>query len=97
VTGLTVADLSQNGFNLEWTHVRMPNPLFAGETVYAQSEVVAVRESQSRPQYGIITVRTYGYKPDGTVVIEFERNIMVYKRAHAPQGALVPAPNVPGQ
>jgi acyl dehydratase len=97
VTGLTVADLSQNGFNLEWTHVRMPNPLFAGETVYAQSEVVAVRESRSRPQYGIITVRTYGYKPDGTVVIEFERTIMVYKRAHAPQGELVPAPNIPGQ
>ena len=46
VTGLTVADLSQTGFNLEWTHVRMPNPLFAGETVYAQSEVLAVRESR---------------------------------------------------
>ena len=50
VTGLSVADLSQNGFNLEWTQVRMPNPLFAGETVYAQSEILAVRESRSRPQ-----------------------------------------------
>ncbi len=56
-----------------------------------------MRESRSRPQYGIITVHTYGYKQDGTVVIEFERNIMVYKRAHAPQGELVPAPNIPGQ
>jgi acyl dehydratase len=97
VTGLTVADLSQNGFNLEWTHVRMPNPLFTGETVYAQSEVLAVRESRSRPQYGIITVHTYGYKQDGTVVIEFERTIMVYKRAHAPQGELIPTPHLPVQ
>ena len=97
VTGLTVADLSQNGFNLEWTHVRMPNPLFAGETVYAQSEVLAVRESRSRPQYGIITVQTYGYKQDGTDVIKIERTNKVNKRAHAPQRARKPTPNLPVQ
>lgn len=94
VTGLTVADLSQNGFNLQWDKVKMPNPLFAGDTVYAQTEVLGLRESKSRPEYGIVHVKTYGYKQDGTVVIEFERFIMVYKRAQAPQGDLVPAPNL---
>lgn len=94
VTGLTVADLSQNGMNLQWDRVKMPNPLYAGETVYAQTEVLAVRESQSKPQFGIVHARTVGYKQDGTVVIEFERHIMVYKREHAPQADLVPAPRL---
>lgn len=94
VTGLTVNDLSQNGINLGWDKVRMPNPLFVGDTVYARSEVLALRESRSRPQFGIVQVRTYGYKQDGTVVLEFERTIMVYKRAHAPQADLVPEPEI---
>jgi itaconyl-CoA hydratase len=85
VTGLSVADVSENAVaNLGWHEVRMPAPLFEGDTVYARSEVVEARESKSRPHAGIVRVRTTGYKPDGTVVMELERSVMVYRRGHAP-------------
>jgi itaconyl-CoA hydratase len=91
VTGLSVADVSQYAVNLGWDEVRMPAPLFEGDTVYAQTEVLSKRESQSRPHQGLVTIRTIGYKQDGIVVIEFKRTILVYKRAHVPQRPL-PAP-----
>ncbi len=91
VTGLSVADVSQYAVNLGWDEVRMPAPLFEGDTVYAQTEVLSKRESQSRPHQGLVTIRTIGYKQDGTVIIEFKRTILVYKRAHGPQRPL-PAP-----
>jgi acyl dehydratase len=91
VTGLSVADVSQYAVNLGWDEVRMPAPLFEGDTVYAQTEVLSKRESQSRPHQGLVTIRTIGYKQDGTVIIEFKRTILVYKRAHVPQRPL-PAP-----
>lgn len=84
VTGLTVADVSRNAVNLGWDEVRMPAPLYEGDTVYAQSEVLARRESQSRPNMGIVEIRTTGYKQDGTVVMTFRRTILVYKRGHVP-------------
>lgn len=84
VTGLSVADMSQNAVNLGWDEVRMPNPLFEGDTVYAQSEVLEMRESRSRPHQGLVTFKTTGFKQDGTVVLEFKRTILVYKRAHLP-------------
>jgi itaconyl-CoA hydratase len=88
VTGLSVADVSQYAVNLGWDEVRMPAPLFEGDTVYAQTEVLSKRESQSRPHQGLVTIRTIGYKQDGTVIIEFKRTILVYKRAHVPQRPL---------
>jgi itaconyl-CoA hydratase len=88
VTGLSVADVSQYAVNLGWDEVRMPAPLFEGDTVYAQTEVLSKRESQSRPHQGLVTIRTMGYKQDGTVIIEFKRTILVYKRAHVPQRPL---------
>jgi itaconyl-CoA hydratase len=93
VTGLSVADVSQYAVNLGWDEVRMPAPLFEGDTVYAQTEVLSKRESQSRPHQGLVTIRTIGYKQDGTVIIEFKRTILVYKRAHVPQRPL-PAPRM---
>ena len=90
VTGLTVTDVSQNGVALGWDTVRLPNPLFAGDTVWAETEVLSVRESRSDPTRGIVKVRTRGVKQDGTVVIEFERSIMVWKRAHAPAANVFP-------
>ncbi|MEK9659195.1 MAG: MaoC family dehydratase [Chloroflexota bacterium] len=92
VTGLGVRDLTMNGFALGWDKIRLPNPVFAGDTLYSQSEVLAVRESASDPKRGIITVRTLGIKQDGTVVVEFERSAMVWKRAHAPGNATFPEP-----
>jgi len=85
VTGQSVTDVSQNVFaNLGWDEIRLPNPLFEGDTVYSRSEVLEKRESKSRPDVGIVTVRTTGYKQDGKVVIEFRRTIMVYKRGRGP-------------
>jgi itaconyl-CoA hydratase len=90
VTGLSVEDVSRYGVNLGWEEVRMPAPLFEGDTVYAQTEVLSLRESKSRPTMGIVGVKTTGFKQDGTVVIEFRRSILVYKRRFLPQ---IPVPN----
>jgi acyl dehydratase len=86
VTGQSVTDISQNVFaNLGWDDVRLPQPVFEGDTIYSQSEVLAARESATRPDVGIVTVRTTGYNQDGVVVITFQRTIMIYKRGHAPE------------
>ena len=85
VTGQSVMDISQNVLaNLGWDEVRLPHPVFEGDTIYSQSEVLAKRESRSRPNVGIVTVQTTGYNQEGQVVITFKRTIMVYKRGCAP-------------
>lgn len=85
VTGQSVADISQNAMaNLGWDEVRLPNPLFAGDTVYSRSEVLEKRESKSRSNVGIVRFKTIGFKQDGTIVIEFKRSAMIYKRGHVP-------------
>lgn len=86
VTGQSVTDVSQNVFaNLGWDEVRLPNPVFEGDTIYSQSEVLEKRESRSRPNVGIVTVRTMGYNERGEIVISFKRTIMVYKRGQGPE------------
>ena len=93
VTGQSVTDISQNVLaNLGWDEVRLPHPVFEGDTIYSQSEVLATRESQSRPNVGIVTVKTTGYNQEGQVVITFKRTIMVYKRGCAPH---IPRPAAP--
>jgi acyl dehydratase len=85
VTGQSVTDLSQNAVaNLSWTDIQMPHPVFEGDTLYARSEVLDARESKSRPDVGLVRVKTTGVNQDGTVVLEFQRTFMVYKRAFAP-------------
>ena len=84
VAGLTVKDVSQNGFALGWDKIVLPNPLFAGDTVYAETHVDSVRQSASDPRRGIVTVTTRGIQQEGKVIIEFTRSVMVWKRAHAP-------------
>jgi itaconyl-CoA hydratase len=84
VTGLSVGDLSRNAINLGWDAVRLPHPVYEGDTIYAQSEVLAVRESKSRPHMGIVQVKTTGYTQDGVAVIEFTRTIMIPKAGHTP-------------
>jgi itaconyl-CoA hydratase len=86
VTGQSVTDVSQNVFaNLGWDEVRLPAPVFEGDTIYSRSEVLERRESRSRPDVGIVRVKTTGFNQDGTVVISFERTIMVYKKDYAPK------------
>lgn len=93
VTGQSVADLSQNAMaNLGWDEVRLPNPVFEGDTIYSRSEVLETRESKSRPAVGIVRVKTLGFNQDGTVVIEFKRTIMVYRRGHVPETARTQPP-----
>jgi acyl dehydratase len=80
VTGMSVSDVSQKAIaNLGWNNVRLTAPVFVGDTIYAESEVLAKRLSKSRPDQGIVTVRTRGLKADGTVFMEFERNVLVPK------------------
>lgn len=98
VTGQSVTDISQNVFaNLGWDEVRLPNPVFEGDTIYSQSEVLLKRESRSRSNVGIVTVRTIGYNQEGTIVITFSRTIMVYKRGRAPNIPRLSPKDIPGE
>lgn len=84
VTGMSVSDVSQKTIaNLGWSDVKLTGPVFVGDTIYAESEVLSIRESQSRPTQGIVTIRSRGLKQDGTQVISFERSMLIPKRGHA--------------
>lgn len=88
VTGQSVTDVSQNVFaNLGWDEVRLPNPVFEGDTLYSRSEVLETRESRSRPDVGVVTVRTEGHNQNGVLVISFRRTLLVYRRGKKPQVA----------
>jgi len=83
LVGMSVTDVSyQTIANLGWNDIRLTAPVFAGDTIYAESEVVTKRESESRPTQGIVTVKTTGKKADGTVIMTFERTILVPKIGH---------------
>src|SRR5712671_5254300 len=83
VAGMSVADVSQQAItNLGWTDIKLTAPVFVGDTIYAESEVLATRESASRPGQGLVTVRTIGKKGDGTRFMSFERTALIAKRGH---------------
>jgi len=83
VVGMSVADVSQKAIaNLAWTDIRMPAPVFNGDTLYAESTVLEKRESKSRPTQGIVSVTTRAWKQDGTTVMTFNRTVLVPKRGH---------------
>ncbi|MCG6872474.1 MAG: MaoC family dehydratase [Gammaproteobacteria bacterium] len=87
VTGQSVADTSGQVFaNLGWDEVRLPRPVFEGDTIHSRTEVIETRASASRPQLGIVTVRTTGFNQREEPVISFVRTLMVYKRGHGPSG-----------
>jgi itaconyl-CoA hydratase len=86
VSGLSVSDISENAVaNLGWDEVRLPNPVFVGDTLYAETTVLNKRRSESRPYAGIVNIETRGFKPDGTTVIEFKRTVMIYTREGSPR------------
>lgn len=86
VVGMTVADVSGKAIaNLGWNDIRLVAPVFPGDTVYAESEVLEVRPSKSRPTQGIVTVRTTGRKADGTVFMSFVRSVLIPCRGHGVQ------------
>ncbi len=85
VTGQSVIDLTVNAVaNLGWDEVRLPHPVFEGDTIYARSEVLETRESKSRPHAGIVRVKTTGVNQDAVTVIEFTRTFLVWKKGHVP-------------
>ena len=91
VTGQSVTDVSQNVMaNLGWDEVRLPHPVFEGDTVYSRSEVLETRPSRSRPDVGVVTVRTTGFNQDGDVGIAFRRTLLVYQRGHGPKPPALP-------
>ena len=97
VTGQSVSDVSYNVMaNLGWDEVRLPHPLFEGDTVYSSSQVLSVRASQSRPEVGIVTVRTTGTNQAGVAVITFSRTVMVYRRGFGPKAGPQAAQDDPG-
>ena len=84
--GLSVIDVSQHAYaNLGWDEIRLPNPLFVGDTLYAQSEVLEKRLSKSKKNVGIIRVRTTGLNQDRKKVIEWKRTVMVYRKGKGPK------------
>ena len=84
ITGMTVSDTSQKAIaNLGWSDIKMPAPVFVGDTLYAESEVLDKRLSKSRPTQGIVNIRTVGKKQDGTVVMSYDRAMLIPKRGHA--------------
>ena len=92
VTGMSVTDISHNAMaNLGWDEVRLPHPVFEGDTIYARSEVLELRESKSRPNVGIVRIRSTGVNQDGVTVIEFKRTVMVYRRGRVPMRHANPA------
>lgn len=85
MVGMSVSDVSQKAVaNLGWDAIRLTHPLFPGDTLYADSEVRDKRESQSRPEQGIVTVHTRGLNQHGDVCCTFNRSMLVWKRGFGP-------------
>jgi itaconyl-CoA hydratase len=80
VLGLSVNDTSKNGIMLGIKDWKATNPVFAGDTITSESDVIATRESKSHPTMGVVTVRSRGFKQGKIPVIEFERTFMVRRR-----------------
>ena len=92
VAGMSVSDVSQKAIaNLGWTDLTMPAPVVNGETLYAESEVKAKRESKSRPTQGMVTVETRAHKADGTLVMSYQRVVLVPKRGHGVEDRMAAA------
>jgi len=81
MVGMSVSDTSQKAVaNLGWDKIRLTHPLFPGDTLYAESEVLNKKESASRPEQGIVTIKTIGKNQDDKVVCTFERTMLIWKR-----------------
>jgi len=90
VTGMGVTDVSENGVALGWDEVKLPHPLFAGDTLYSESQVLEKRESRSNTKRGVVKVRTRGIQQEGKVVIDYVRSVLVWKKADAPTRDIFP-------
>jgi acyl dehydratase len=83
MVGMSVTDVSQKAIaNLGWTDIKLTHPVYPGDTLYAESEVLAKRESKSRTDAGIVSVRTIGKNQNGDVVCSFDRTMLVQRHSH---------------
>jgi len=91
VTGMSVPDTSENATaNLSWTDITLPNPVYVGDTLWCETEILSKRESRSRPEVGIVAVRCRGINQRREVVVEFQRTFMLYKRSAAEVSSTFP-------
>jgi itaconyl-CoA hydratase len=96
LVGMSVTDVSQKAIaNLGWSDIRMTAPVFAGDTLYAESEVLQKRDSNSRPTAGLVTVRTIGRNQSGTEICRFERTVLVARRGHSTDDKLAARASTP--
>jgi len=85
MTGQSVSDVSQKAVaNLGWKDIKLTKPVFAGDTLYSETEVLEKRESAKRPEQGIVTIRTIGKNQHGEVVCTFDRVMLIWKRGFGP-------------
>lgn len=85
MTGQSVSDVSQKAVaNLGWKEIRLLKPVFVGDTLYSETEVLARRESEKRPEQGIVTIKTIGKNQHSDVVCDFERTMLIWKRGFGP-------------
>jgi len=78
---MSVEDVSYRSIaNLEWSFIKLPNPVFIGDTVYAESEILEKRESKSKSDRGIVTILTRAYNQKNTLVMEFKRKSLAAKK-----------------
>ncbi len=85
MVGMSVSDVSQKAVaNLGWSEIKLVHPLFPGDTLYAESEVLEKRESKSRPEQGVVTVKTIGKNQDDVVCCTFSRTMLIWKKGFGP-------------
>lgn len=85
MTGQSVSDVSQKAVaNLGWKEIRLLKPVFAGDTLYSETEVLEKRESEKRPTQGIVTIKTIGKNQHGEVVCDFLRTMLIWKKGFGP-------------
>ena len=96
VLGLSVIDTSHAFANLGWDRISLPAPVFVGDTLYAESQVLSKRGSESRPYGGIVRFRTRGLNQEGVTAVVYERTVFIYRRESGRSGAgFFPEPDVP--
>ena len=93
ITGMSVNDVTEHAMaNLGWEEIKLPNPVFLGDTLYCETEIVARRDSKSYPEAGIVRFRSRGINQTGDVVIDYTRSALIYRRGASPQSASFPEP-----
>ncbi len=87
MTAMTTKTFNKVVANLGWKNLQFPTPVRAGDTLYAESEILGKRESQSRPAQAVLHARTRAVNQHGAEVCSFERRLLIYKRGLGPYEA----------